>query len=327
MVKHPHVLISSVSRKVPLIKAVRLAAAKAKIPARIFGGDRDPLCIGRHFVDHFWQMPSIDDLSIDDLVAYCHSQKIGFLIPTRDGELPFYAQHWERLSKEGIHVMISSLEAIACCLDKLFFYQTIRRIGVKVIPTALYLEGLSSKPVTSFVVKERFGAGSQNIGLNLTPTQALQQAKRLKDPIFQPFIEGKEVSIDLYMTQEGVAKGVILRERERVVGGESQVTSTFQDTVLEKSFAELAETLRLRGHVMFQALFSSVDRQYHLLECNPRFGGASTLSLAMGLDSFYWFFLEELGENLSKCAYQRSQGEKRLIRHPEDLIVPCLIDV
>ena len=54
---------------------------------------------------------------------------------------------------------------------------------------------------------------------------------------------------------------------------------------------------------------------------DARFGGASTLSLAMGLDSFYWFIQESRGVPSEQLPFHRSENEKMLIRHAEDLIL------
>jgi carbamoyl-phosphate synthase large subunit len=56
----------------------------------------------------------------------------------------------------------------------------------------------------------------------------------------------------------------------------------------------------------------------HLLECNCRFGGASTLSIAAGLDSFYWFLRECLNEDLSDLPFLNYRRGLRQIRYAED---------
>ncbi|NGX43033.1 MAG: hypothetical protein K940chlam7_01324 [Chlamydiae bacterium] len=312
------VLISSVSKKIPLIKSVRRALHKIGVESKIVGGDADPDCIGKYFVDQFWQMPPLPDLTPEEFISYCQFYGINLVIPTRDGELLFFAGLKDMLEQQGIHVMISEEEAVSICLDKEQFYQTLIKLGYPVIDTVSSLVDLDWD---SYVVKERFGAGSYSIGIDLTKEQAQKHAKKLKNSVFQPYVKGDEVSVDLYVDRTGKTKGVIARKREMVVNGESQVTNTFRDENLEKMCANMAEELKLYGHVMFQLIHHEVNGVYYVLECNPRFGGASALSLEMGLDSFFWFFQEVMGEDLSKIPFERSDEEKRLVRYPEDLIV------
>jgi len=310
------VLISSVSRKVPLIRSVEAAIRKYGQQAETVGADSDEACIGQHFVDRFWHMPRLDQLSVEELAAYCKNNRIRVIIPTRDGELPWYAEHRDQLEAQGISVLISSPEAVQLCVDKLAFFQFGNREGFPVIPTATELAQLNA---SAYVVKERFGAKAHNMALNVSRDIAEQHAVRLEQPIFQPYVEGTEISADLYVDRKGRCKGVVLRKREVVIDGESQVTSSFRDQSLERLCADFAERLGLRGHAIMQILID--DRGgYHIIECNARLGGASRLSLAMGLDSLYWFLLESGGADLDEYPFWRSLQEKRMVRFAEDMI-------
>jgi carbamoyl-phosphate synthase large subunit len=315
--KHKHVLVTSISKKVPLLKTLKKAVEKVDNSARLYGADTNQTCIGSFFVDGFWPMPSLQKLNIDDLIRSCHEHQIAYIIPTRDGELPYFAQHKTLLAKNGIYVMVSELESVEVCLDKLKFYKRLCEIHYPAIKTVNNIEEISSQ---RYVVKGQFGAGGNGVGLNLTKDAAKIHASRLKHPIFQPFTKGNEVSVDLYVDSKGKTKGVIVRTRELVVNGESQITTTVKNEELERMCTRLAEVLGLYGHAMFQIIIDE-NKQYHFVECNCRFGGASRLSVEAGLDSFYWFLLEASGHNLKQIPFNRTEEEKQLIRYPEDLIL------
>ena len=51
-----NLLITSLSAKIPLAKAVKNAAQKFSPGMKVFGGDMNPDCLGRYFVDAFWQI-------------------------------------------------------------------------------------------------------------------------------------------------------------------------------------------------------------------------------------------------------------------------------
>lgn len=311
-----NVLISSVSKKIPLVKGVRKSLTKLNVPTLLVGGDSDKNCIGSYFVDEFIELPPLEKLTPELFISLCQYHKIKAVIPTRDGELFFFAQNKGRFLQEGIHVMVSDTGALEIANDKLLFFQETSQMGYPSITTS---ENINDIATDSFVVKERFGAGSRKIGIALSYEDALKHAKQMPHPIFQPFIEGIEMSIDLYIDKNGKGKGVIARNRDLVISGESQITTSITNQELEELSLKLAEELKLYGHVMFQAL--QEEDLYHIIECNPRFGGASTLSLEMGLDSFYWFFLEVLGHDLEATPFVRFNGEKRMVRYPEDLFL------
>ena len=94
-------------------------------------------------------------------------------------------------------------------------------------------------------------------------------------------------SIDVYVDRKGKSKGVLVRERNVVVDGESQVTTIVKKEKVEHLIGLMAEKLKLRGHSVFQVLVDGKG-MVHIIECNARFGGASSSSIAAGLDSFYW---------------------------------------
>ncbi|MFA5822195.1 MAG: NAD-dependent epimerase/dehydratase family protein [Thermodesulfovibrionales bacterium] len=310
-------LITSISRKVPLIHAVRFAANKIGKNIKVLGGDTDSSCIGKYFVDEFWHMPAISSLSLEDFMTYCGRNNIRCVIPTRDGELAFFAQFKEQLSENGIHVMVSHPESVKGCIDKLVFYEKTKGLGFPAIMTSTNIEDICCQ---QFVVKERFGAGSISIGIGLNKQNAITHASTLQLPIFQPFIKGTEVSVDLYISKNGVAKGVVARRRDIIIKGESQVTSTFRDENLENLCSDFVASFNLYGHVILQILIDEKG-DYHIIECNSRFGGASTLSIAAGLDSFYWFLLESNGADIAEYPFMRSKAEKIQVRYPEDRVI------
>lgn len=314
--KDRHVLISSLSRKISLIEGSRRALVKLGANAEVVGGDSDDGCLGGYFADRMWIMPKLDTLSVSDLVQKCRELGIRYIIPSRDGELEFYAKHAAALRKAGIDVMVSPLATVEMCLDKLAFAKEGERLGFPVIPASASPEDLAAP---RFVVKERYGAGSRNIGLGLSLAEAVKHAELLESPVYQPHIEGQEISVDLYVTSAGRCKGVVLRRRIKVVNGESQVTETFRDEKLETMFAEFAERIDIYGHAVFQAIVTA-SGSCRIIECNARWGGASHLAVAAGLDSLYWFFLEAGGANLDEYLFLRAKPTQRLVRYPEDRI-------
>lgn len=311
-----NVLVTSIANKVPLIKALRKASLRLGNRGKVIGADARNDIVGKYFVDDFWLMPKLDELEIEDLIAYCRNEGITCIIPTRDGELSFFAENADVFARKGISVMISDPDCVRTCLDKLLFAKRVRALGFPAVEAVDDINNLSSD---SFVVKERFGAGAHKIGLGLGREQALAHAGKLENPVFQPYIAGKEASVDVYVDRTGKVKGAIARTRDLVVHGESQITTTFENKNLEQLCAGLAEKLGINGHAIFQVIIDE-DEDFHIIECNSRFGGASTLSLAAGLDSFYWFLLESQGVDISDYPFIRLAGKKQ-VRYLEDILI------
>lgn len=311
-----NVLITSVSKKIPMIGAVKVAAKKISPEIKVFGGDVNAEAIGKYFVDTFYKMPRLSDEAMSAIIAYCHKNNIGQIIPSRDGELKFWASKSDELEKNNIKVMVSKEAAIEASLDKLKFYQALKAKNLSAIQT-------ETKPgkikAMRLVVKERFGAGSESMKLNVDFKSAVEHAKNLEGPIFQPYVKGDEYSVDLYLDKKGRVKGAISRRRALVVNGESQITELKNMPRLEKLCSQAAAVLGLYGHVIFQVLESK--GKFYFIECNARFGGASTLSVSAGLDSFYWFLLESSGEDIGDYPFIRSQCALKQVRYPKDELI------
>jgi len=308
-----NVLITSISKKVPMIEAVKWAGKKISPEIKVFGGDINSEAIGRYFVDRFYKMDRLGDKGVGKIVNYCKKNNIGSIIPSRDGELAFWAKHQKTLYKKGISVMVSGDITVETSLDKLKFYEELKKKNFPAIVTSTDIQSIKSK---KYVVKERFGAGSESIGLNLDYNQAISHSQKLTKPIFQPFVKGQEYSVDVYVALTGEVKGAIARKRTLVVKGESQITETLTDEKLEKICSACAKTLGIYGHAIFQIIKNNSG--YFIIECNVRFGGASTLAISAGLDSFYWFLLEASGEDISSYPFIKPAGKLKQVRYPKD---------
>ena len=308
-------LVTSASKKVPLIRSVIKAAQKVDPKIVVFAGDFDSSALTSYLIGYFWHMPRIVDGELETIVNGCRERDIRTIFPTRDGELIFWAQHKSRFVEAGIDVIVSPTKSVQVCLDKLAFAQFGLAHGLPFIPTGRHPHEIGPGP---YMVKERFGAGARKIGLNLDMVQALEHGRSMENPIYQPFILGKEISIDAWLDRFHRVKGLVLRSRDHVVKGESQVTTTFRDPLIETKAIQVLQALKLRGPVVMQVLINA-NKEFHVIECNTRFGGASTTSIAAGLDIFYWNILDSYGVNVCEYTFDRVSGEVRQIRVPHDI--------
>ena len=86
-----------------------------------------------------------------------------------------------------------------------------------------------------------------------------------------------------------------IRKRDYVEDGESKITSTVKSYKFKKLLEKYLNTFKLYGPVNFQ--FFEYKNKIFLIECNPRFGGATTFSLSCGLDLFYYSILNAYHNN------------------------------
>jgi len=310
-----NVLITSISKKVPLIENVRLAAKKISQSIKIIGADSNDNCIAKYFVDSFWHMPPLENLKVNQIIDFCKKFNINAIIPTRNEELKYWSEHKNIFLQNNINVMVSNINTVKICTDKLLFYKEL----FNKYPVIFTTDNLDEIKHQKLIIKERYGSGSRLIYINIDYEKAKELSKNLSNPIFQPFIEGKEISIDVYITKNNICKGVVLRERNLIVSGESHITTTFKNKEIEDLFLKLSIELNIYGHAVFQAIIDK-NNNIHIIECNCRFGGASTIAIKAGLDSFYWFLLESNNVNVDNYFSKIKEVKLLQVRYNKDKI-------
>ena len=289
----PVLLFTSLSSKVALFQSVQKQAKFFSPKARVIGADSNPSCEGRVKIDHFCQTPKTKGWNTEDLLTFCKKYKISHIIPSRDGELVLWARNKEALKKIGIDVMVSSEQALKRCQDKYEFSKSWpQECLLQPIPTFTEPEEISDQEL---VVKERRGSGSKKIGLELSLAQAKEWGASLHEPIFQPYLEGPELSAETWINREGKCHGMLLRWRKVVVHGESHETEVFKDRILEEKIKSSLELIDgLYGHCLVQLIIPANSKPM-LVEINPRLGGATPLALYAGIKSISWFLMESYG--------------------------------
>lgn len=309
------VLVTSSGKKASLIRAMQHAAGRMVPRFTVMAGDSDGCAISQYVADAFWQMPQTSEENTETILTGCKERGIRVILPTRDGELMFWARNRDRFQAEGITVLISPAESVSMCVDKLAFAEFCVSRGIPCAATDLDPDKLGPG---LYVVKERYGAGARKIGLGLDRESALRHAATLTAPVFQHQLHGQEISIDAWLDGAHRVHGLVLRRRDVVANGESQITSTFRDEAIEGLASAALTKMKLRGPVVLQG-FLDAQRQLKIIECNARFGGASTASIAVGLDLLYWSLLEANSDKCRPPRFCRFKNEVRQIKVTADI--------
>jgi carbamoyl-phosphate synthase large subunit len=272
-----NVLITSVARKVWLVEAFRRAVAP--LGGRVLAADADPLAVGLRLADAAVDLPRQDDPGFEAaLLAACADKDIRLIVPTRDGELAWFAARRAQLSEAGVVVMVAAPEVIALCQDKRAFAEHCLDAGFDVAAVAPTRQ---AAPLPAFA-RPRWGAGGRGAG-RVEDAATLARLEPWDEWVVQPIVEAPEYTIDLFADFAGEVLSVAPRQRLRVVAGESVVGVTVEAPRLVERAVDLARSLGLVGHNTLQAFWEGGEPLW--IEVNPRYGGGAALGFAAGADT------------------------------------------
>ncbi len=247
--------------------------------------DTDPLAAGLFLADdHATVAPAGSDeflAGIDDVVKRFD---VDAVLCTIAEEMVALAGHRSNLEDLGAAIWLSPSDAVNRCIDKLAFADAMTAAGLPVPATASADEALRESTVAGpWIVKPRRGRGSRDVYAVDDLDELAWASRRVREPIVQTRLEGREFTVDVLVDRDGVTAGAIPRWRLATKAGISTQGRTFSDPMVATVASGAAESLGLRGPVNVQG-FVADDGDVSLVEVNPRFSGGLPLTLAAGAD-------------------------------------------
>ena len=277
-----NILALSVSSKVQLINSLKDACKMSS--RKLFCADASKDSAALYFGDDFVIVPKINSNQLlDFLINYCSSNDITFIIPTSDHDLVFLVTVREKLLMHGIKVLMSDSSTINNCISK-FKFNEICHNNILMPTIYSFLEDIKYPCVAKLNISQ----ASKGVFIleNKQDLNKLLEKYDFSEIIFQDFIDSQEYTIDSFYGNNGELICAIPRERLKVVNGESVISKTVYIPALIDLAAHLSSLFNFLGHITIQAFYDG--SKIHLIEVNPRFGGASNLSFNAGLKSPEW---------------------------------------
>lgn len=285
------ILFTSVGRRVELVQAFRKAADELQIKLTIIGADIAADAPALCFCDEAQIVCTIRDNGyIPQLLSICEKEKVDCLIPTIDTDLLLLAESKGRFEAVGTKVLISSVDKVKLCRDKNFTAEYFISLGLKsplpVNSVEKYKEALQSGTVNfPAFIKPKDGSSSINAYKVENLEDLKLYAEKIEDYIIQPFISGREYTIDIFCDYEGNPVFITPRERLAVRSGEVLKTRITQDDTMIAEMIKMIADYKPCGQITVQLIQDAITGDNYYIEINPRFGGGAPLSIKAGADS------------------------------------------
>ena len=282
--KELHILVTGVGRRVELLQAFRQAALKLNINLKLYGADMAGTAPALAYCDYTRKVCAIRDPQyIQQLVDICVTDKIDLVMPTIDTDLLVLSQNMEEFEKVGTRVLISKPDKIMICRDKNNTGDFFISCGLKAPRTYNNYQAYPG-PYPCFI-KPKDGSSSINAFKVEDEEELFVYAGQVEDYIIQPFVEGREFTIDIFCDFAGNPICITPRERVQVRAGEVLKTQIFMDETMIEDAKKLCEAFKPCGPMTVQLIQDRNTGDNYYIEINPRYGGGAPLSMKSGARS------------------------------------------
>jgi len=284
MSKEIHILFTGVGRRVELIQAFREAALCLNVTLKLYGADMTNTAPALYYCDFYRPVCGMrEEPYIDELLTICRNDSIDLLIPTIDTDLLKLSENKNRFEDIGTKVLISSPDMISICRDKNKTSAFFEACGLK-----------APKPVNDWTlyegeypafIKPKDGSSSIN-AYKVDNLEELQPyASQIDDYVVQPFVDGKEYTVDIFCDWDGTPISIVPRERMQVRAGEVLKTRIDLDSKMIEEAKKLCAVFKPCGPITVQLIQDDNTGDNYYIEINPRFGGGAPLSMKAGARS------------------------------------------
>lgn len=298
VMKELHILFTGTGRRVELLQAFRQASLRVGVNLKIYGADMAGDAPALAYCDYSRKICAMRDKDyIPQLLDICKEDHIDLLIPTIDTDLIVLSENKERFETIGTRVMISSPDKVALCRDKNNTYDFFKSCGLTA-PEPVNDYRKYTGPYPCFI-KPKDGSSSINAFKVEREQELSAYADRIGDYIIQPFIDGKEYTIDIFCDFEGNPIYIIPRQRIAVRSGEVLKTRIELDSRMIEEAKRLIKHFNPCGPITAQLIRQKATGDDYYIEINPRYGGGAPLSIKAGADSPEAIIRLLMGEKLT----------------------------
>ena len=272
-----NILFTAGGRRVEIIEIFKKELPQDKILVADVVNTAPALYAGdAHFIIPKFQ----EDHCLEAMLAICQENHVDAVIPLIDPEVRFYAKNINQFLAKKIKVMISNPDAINVATNKWYSYQFFKEHDIPTPLTFMDKKDVQSYPV---MVKPISGSASQSIFV-IQDHNGLRDISRFDHGyIFQEFIEGDEITVDVIGDGEGNVVATCQRMRLKTRAGEIERGITIYDAGIDKHIKKIVFLLKPWGLINIQ-LFKNQLGNFYFLEMNMRMGGGNPLTYKAGIN-------------------------------------------
>ncbi len=241
----------------------------------IIGVDGGEGKYGKELVSTFYQIPMANDPQfIDQLNKIIDKEKIDFIIPLVDEELPIISFNQKKIH---CNVIVSPYKTIKYTTDKIKIYGKLEKyLPKRILPT--------NQLEFPIFVKPRIGRGAKDVHLIETKEDISQYDSNKY--IYQEILSQPEITVDTLFDLNGNLIIAIPRIREVVEEAICVKGRIINNEEILQDINEISNIFKFVGPINFQFMKSKKEG-YKLTEINARSSGGMGITVNSGVNIPY----------------------------------------
>lgn len=252
--------------------------------------DCSKLAPALYVADSYHIVPRMDSPQyLYEILRICDEEDIQAVLPLQEDELHFLSTQREIFAQKDILPIVSNVEAIDICRDKMNFYYHMKKNNLPILQSYDLIDDFEtrlSKKEESFPVFVKPVRGAGSVGTmkvtNMDLLNALIQTS--EEPLMiQRFAKGTEYGADIYVDiLSGEVTDIFVKEKIRMRAGETEKSVSIKNNKLFELIIKTIKTLDLSGPIDMDIF--EIDGEFYISEINPRFGGGYPHAYACGVN-------------------------------------------
>lgn len=260
------------------INVIKSLKRQKELDLFLIAVDADILAPGLRLADKYFIVPRIEDVDYTDkLISICKENNIHILIPIYSKEMGIIAEKSGHLESVGIKVLLPSVETIKICDNKKRFWEFC--LEKNIITPRVYDEQEAFKlsddkfPLFAKMISGSGSTGAQKIEGNEELKYFL---KKFPGMILQNFIDGQEVTVDIFCNKEYNPIVISPRLRLMTKSGQTIKGKTIDNKPYVDIIVKICREIKMIGACNMQ-FFVDKDKKIILIEINPRFAAGGLM--------------------------------------------------
>lgn len=256
------------------LKALR---EQRELDLHLIAGDSSMWSVGARLADKSYVLPAFQEGYIDRVLEICQLENVQVVIPTLFDEIALFAAARERFASDNIQVAVTAGKPLH---GKWQLYQFLHEQHLPAVPTYRPADNPGIYPC---LLKPAAGSGSRgNIKVEDAAAYAFYSQRMKQDFVVQPYIQGREFTIDAFADQNSQIIAAVARERLRVKDGMAIAARTVDIAPVDAYLEKLVSAAQLTGVFNLQYFLTEAG-DILFFDLNLRFAaGGLPLTIAAG---------------------------------------------